>query len=151
MFALMLKQVRKALKSWSFLPPWIRQPIPLGQQILMLRSTLGMTQTQLARFMKSTQRVVVRNEKEEGDPQISTLKRIAENLNCELLIRFVPKTDLKKFMKEKAQSKAEQLIKMSTSSANIELQKPSHEMIESEIRLLTREILDKRRSSLWES
>ena len=151
MISLQLKQIKKALRSWKWVPIWIKNLIPVGQQISMLRCALGMTQGQLAKFMKTSQRAIVRLEKEEGDPQLSTLGRIAESLNCELIIRFVPKTDLEDFLKAKAKSKAERLVKMSIASANIELQKPSQQVVQSEIRRLTEEILNKRRSVLWES
>ena len=151
MFDLSLKQLKRSLKHWSSLPAWVRQRIPLGQQILMVRTALGMTQEQLAKRVSSSQRAIVRLEKEEGDPQVSTLKRIAESLNCELLIRFVPKADIGELIKGKAKAKAEALVTMSVSSANLEIQKPSKGVVQSEIRHLIQDILDKKRSSLWES
>lgn len=150
MFDLQFKQIRKALKSWKIIPVWLRNSIPLGKQLCMLRSALGISQEQLAKKMETGQRAIVRLEKEETDPQISTLKRIAESLNCELMIRLVPKIDIEKLLKEKAKSKAEKLVKMSIASANIELQKPSKSTTQSEINRLTEEILHKKRSSLWE-
>ena len=150
MFDLEFKQIKKALKSWKLIPAWLRNWIPLGKQVYMLRAALGISQEQLATKMGTGQRAIVRLEKEEGDPQVSTLKRIAESLNCELLIRFIPKMDLKKLLKEKAKSKAEKLVKMSMASANLELQKPSKNTIQSEVHRLTEEILHKKRSSLWE-
>ena len=150
MLGLEFKQIKKALKSWKRIPSWLRNLIPVGKQVYMLRSALGVSQNQLAKKMGTGQRAIVRLEKEEGDPQVSTLKRIAESLNCELIIRFVPKMELEKFLKEKAKTKAEKLIKMSTVSANIELQKPSKNIIQSEINRLAEEILHKKRSSLWE-
>ncbi len=150
MFGLPFQQIQRALKSWKGLPVWLKQRLSVGQQALMVRSVLGMTQEQLAKLMGTTQRAIVRLEKEEGDPQLSTLKRLAESLHCELLIRFVPKSDLEKLLKAKARSKAEQLVKMSMASANLELQKPSQEAMRLEINRLTEEILHKKRSGLWE-
>jgi predicted DNA-binding mobile mystery protein A len=149
MFDLPFKQIKKALRSWKDIPSWLKSSIPFSKQIYMMRSALGMTQEQLAKRVRSSQRAVVRLEKGEVDPQLSTLKRIAESLNCELLVRFVPKTDLEKILREKAKVKAQALVKMSVASSNIELQKPSEKTIQLEIKRITEEILGKKRSSLW--
>src|SRR4030095_3449188 len=150
MFDLSFKQIKRALGLWKSLPFWLKTPISFGKQIYMVRNALGMSQEQLARKIKSGQRVIVKLEKEEGDPQLSTLRRVAESLNCELLVRFVPKIDLEKFLREKAKNKAENLVKMSVASSNIELQKPSSTTVRSEIKRIAENILAKKRSSLWE-
>lgn len=150
MTTLEFKQIKNALKAWAIVPHWLRHTISIGQQIYMLRFALGMTQGQLAKRMGTSQRAIVRLEKEGGDCQVSTLKRLAESVNCELLIRFVPKIDIEKFLHEKARQKAESLVTMSAASANIEIQKPSKNTIGLEIRRLIEEILHKKRSSLWE-
>ena len=116
----------------------------------MARSALGMTQGQLAERVGSSQRAIVRLEKEEGDPQFSTLKKVAESLNCELLVRFVPKVDMEKLVREKARDRAENLVAMSVASANLEIQKPEKSVVRDEVRRLTQEIFSKKRSSLWE-
>lgn len=149
-FDLEFKQIKKSLKSWGLIPPWLQNFISIGQQIHKLRSALGMTQEQLAKRVATSQKAIVRLEKEEGDPQVSTLQKVAKGLNCELIIRFVPKLDLEKFIKQKAATKAEKLVRMSVASSNLELQKPSKNTVRSEINRLTQEILDKKRSSLWD-
>ena len=68
MTGLEFNQIRKSIKTLRQVPVWLRNLIPVGKQIGMLRSVLGMTQEQLAFRMGSTQRMIVRLEKEEGDP-----------------------------------------------------------------------------------
>jgi len=116
----------------------------------MVRSALGLTQKQLAKRLQTLPRMVGRLEREEVDPRLSTLEKLANALDCKLLIRFVPKQDLKELLYERAKIKAEKLVHMSAGSAGLELQKPSGKAIQSEIKRLTEEIIHRKRSSLWE-
>ncbi|HCU24933.1 MAG TPA: hypothetical protein DF383_07945 [Deltaproteobacteria bacterium] len=150
MFQLDLRQIKKALRSRKKVPNWLQRTIPWGRQVRMVRTALGMTQAQLAERMKTNQHTIVRLEKEEVDPQLSTLKRVADGLNCELVIRLVPKIDLEQFLAGRALAKATELIKISAASSNIELQKPSAETMRFEIKRLAEKILTKKRSSIWE-
>jgi len=150
MLDLYFQQIQRGLRSWNSLPAWLQKGLSWGRQIYMLRTALKMTQTQLAGKVGTSQGSFVRIEKEEVDPRISTLNKIAEALNCQLLIRLVPKQDLKKFLYGKAKEKAERLVGMSATSAGLELQKPSEKAIRSEVRRLTEEIIDRKRSALWD-
>ncbi len=150
MFNLEFKQISRVFRSWTSIPEWLRNLIPIGKQVTMLRAVLGMNQTQLAQRTKTAQRSIVRLEKEEVDPQLSTLNKVAEALHCHLLIRFIPKEDLEKFLTKKAREKASQLISLSAASANIELQKPSPHTIREEVDRLAEQIFRTKRSSIWE-
>lgn len=146
---LYFQQIAKNFPSLRELPKWLRQRFSLGKQIYMLRYALGMTQTQLANRIGSAQRSIVRLEKEEVDPRISTLQRLAEALNCELMVRFIPKKELEKFIEEKAQAKAKELLEQSIATANLELQKPSRDTVQIQKEQLIKTLL-KKRSKLWE-
>ncbi|MDX1385942.1 MAG: helix-turn-helix domain-containing protein [bacterium] len=150
MIDLTVHQIQKALGEWKALPTWLKKPLPIGKQLIMLRNALGFTQSQVGRRIRTNQRNVLRLEKEGVDPRLSTLKKLAEALECELLIRLVPKKDIEKLLREKAQEKAKKLVEMSASSAGLELQKPSQETIQFEIDRLSEEILKNKRSSLWD-
>lgn len=150
MLDLAFEQIKDLLSHWGRVPSWLRKPISFGHQIFTLRRTLGMTQTQLAKFLKMDQAVVVRLEKEEVDPQISTLQKFAAALNCELLVRMVPKEDLEKFLRTKAKEKAKRIIQLSVASADLEEQKPSSKAIQSEINRMAEGLLKNKRSKLWD-
>jgi transcriptional regulator with XRE-family HTH domain len=60
-------------------------------QIKNLRESLGMTQEQLAARVDRTPRAIRQVENGEAFPRISTLGKIAEALNAELIISLVPK------------------------------------------------------------
>jgi len=143
-------QIRKLFSAWHVLPKWLKTPLSIGKQIISLRRAFGMTQTQLAKRAATTQRGIVRLEKEEIDPRLSTLKKVAKGLECELLVRFVPQRGLDQILDERARGKAKKLISMSSGSANIELQKPSKEIIDDEVERLADEIIRTKRSILWD-
>jgi predicted transcriptional regulator len=61
------------------------------RQILELRIKNNITQTELARRIKSTQSSIERLENGDVDPTIDKLSKIAEALDTKLEIRFIPK------------------------------------------------------------
>jgi transcriptional regulator with XRE-family HTH domain len=69
-------------------------------RIKTLRESLGMTQEQLAEKVGRTTRAIRQVENGEAFPRISTLGKIAEALNAELIISLISKGD-KEIPKEK--------------------------------------------------
>lgn len=151
MFELIFQQVSRSFGVWGKLPPWLRHKIPLGKQSQMLRKTLGMTQKQLASRAETSQRKIVSFEKGEHDPRLSTLEKVADSLNCELLVRMIPRQKLETTLRQRARKKALQLVKLSEGSANLELQGPAKSVVREEIKRMEEHLLSKSRSSLWES
>lgn len=143
-------QIADKFKSWKALPGWLKQRLSIGKQIYFMRQALGMTQKQLAEKIHSKAPSLVRIEQAAVDPRISTLQRIAENLNCELLVRLVPKENLEKFVTQQANNRAQEIIRQSVGTANIEIQKPSKKSVRNEIKNLTDTLL-KKRSKIWDS
>ena len=145
----MVKQITRKFRSIADLPSWLQTGLPYHVQIRIIRSALGMTQTQLAKRLHSQQATVNRMEKGDVSPTITTLQKVAEELNCELKVLLVPKKPIIQFLEEKALRIATSIIRVTVSSSALEFQKPSAEMIRDQTQELKEEILKKNRSILW--
>ena len=145
-----VKQVSRKFKSIKDLPDWIQASLPYHVQIRIIRNALGMTQTQLAKRIKSHQRAVNRIEKGEISTTIKTLEKVAEQLNCDLKVLLVPRSPIIDFLEDKALRIAMSIIRLSVSSSALEYQKPSSKIIRDEIEQFKEGILKKNRSILWE-
>ncbi|MGB3863728.1 MAG: helix-turn-helix transcriptional regulator [Candidatus Aminicenantaceae bacterium] len=143
------EQIDKKFRSVDDLPEWLSNYPDFKDQIKLLRETLGMTQEQLGKKVDRSLRSIQQIESGEAKPKISTLYKIAEALNTELRITLIPRENIIEFLNEKATKKAEQLVKLTETSSALEIQTPSKEERDVQIDELRREILDKRRSSLW--
>lgn len=65
-----------------------RRAFELGEEVRRLREATGLTQSELARRIGSTQPAVARLEAGGVAPTIETLERIAAALDLELAVRF---------------------------------------------------------------
>ena len=144
-------QISKKLGSVKKIPKWLATYPDFKSQIKLIRSTLGMSQEQLARLIKFSPRYIRSIESGRAIPRISTLEKIASVLNAELKITIIPRQNLMEFLEAKATQKAEQIVGLSKASSALEIQTPSDEESKGQIETLKKEILEKRRSSLWES
>lgn len=147
-----LLQVSRKFKSASEVPPWLLHRLPAAVQIRALRQVLGMTQMQLASRLGVRQGDIAKIEKNDAkDVRLSTLRKIAEGLGCELLTVLVPKEDIKQVIEKKALEAAKKLVAANTANMAMELQKPDAQMIKEEIQTVQEEMIRKRRSRLWDS
>ncbi len=147
-----IKQVSKKFKSQKSSPVWLVQFLPIEEQIRVIRKALGMSQIQLAKKLGFSSNVpIVKMENGQiENPTIDTLKKYAEALGCELLVRFVPKKEIEKMVDEQAEKKAREIVSHSVVNSAMELQKPDDETIKEEIEKVKEELLEKRRSVIWE-
>ena len=143
------EQVSKKFASIKDLPKWLTDYPGLKEQIKLLRTTLGMTQAQFGKMVNRSLRSIQQIENGESNPKISTLYKIAEALNTELVISLVPKQNVSDYLNTKATKKAEQIINLSESNASLEIQTPSKEEKKLQIENLKDEILNKKRDRLW--
>jgi transcriptional regulator with XRE-family HTH domain len=143
------EQISKKFKSIEDLPEWLSHYPSFKDQIKLLRETLGMTQEQLGKMVGRSLRSIQQIESGEANPKISTLFKIANALNTELKITLIPRKKLIELLDEKAYKKAKQLVKLSKTSSALEIQSPSEEESEVQVEKLKREILERRRDSLW--
>lgn len=146
------KQIAKKFKSIKCLPLWLKQFIHVVDQIKIIRNALGITQNQLAKKLGFSSNVPIAKleNKEILNPTLETLKKYATALECELLVRFIPKKEVKELLEELAEKKAKEIVSLSVSNSAMELQKPNKETIKFEIERVKKEILEKRTSILWE-
>ena len=147
-----LDQISKKFKSIKDLPAWLRQFLPIEDQVKIIRTVLGMTQEQLAKRLgfKSNVSVTKLENKEKENPTLETLKKYADALDCELLIKFIPKKEISKTLDELAEKKAVEIVNLSVANSALELQKPDKKAANAEIKKVKSELLEKRRSVLWQ-
>ena len=81
---------------------------PLGGWIRAVRTALGMSSSQLARRLRVTPDAVVKAERSERLRSISiaTLERIADALDCDVIVQLKPRTSLDALMRRQALEKA---------------------------------------------
>lgn len=75
-----------------------------------VRQALGMTAKQLAERVGLSQPRIAKMELNEKNLKISTMKKIAEGLDCEFVYGFVPKSSLQETIKRQAYKKAEAIL-----------------------------------------
>jgi transcriptional regulator with XRE-family HTH domain len=143
-------QISKKLSSIKKRPQWLIDYPNYNDQIKLIRETLGMTQAQLARLANCSSRYIQSIESGRGLPSMSTIKNIANILNAKLKIILIPQQEISKYLDEKATQKARQIVGLNKASSSLELQTPSDEARKEQIESMKREILEKRRNSLWE-
>lgn len=137
-------------RSLSRLPEWLATKERYSSQIRSLRTILGMTQEQLAKRSDVDPRMIRRLEAGDGDPQLSTLMKTAAGLECELVVRFVPKRPLAVTLRERARRKATQIVAQSKGTAAIEEQQPQAKYVRHQIAEMTEDLMDHRPSLLWD-
>ena len=147
-----LKQVSKKFKSQKNAPVWLVQFLPIWEQIKVIRKAFGISQLQLAKKLGFSSNVPIAK-LENGqieNPTLDTLKKYAEALQCELVVRLVPKKEIEKVVEEQAEKKAREIVSLSVGNSAMELQKPDNETIKEEVEKVKNELLEKRRSVIWE-
>ena len=85
------------------------QPLKQGW-ISAVRQALGMTAKQLAERVGLSQPRIAKMELNENNLKISTMKKIAEGLDCDFVYGFVPKSSLQETINRQARKKAEEIL-----------------------------------------
>ena len=75
-----------------------------------VRQALGMTAKQLAERVGLSQPRIAKIELNENNLKISTMKKIAEGLDCDFVYSFVPKSSLQETINRQARKKAEAIL-----------------------------------------
>ena len=122
----------------------------IGDQVRQMRAALGMTQQQLAERSGLAQNVIaeIENGKREN-MTLPTIHKLAEGLNCQL-VGLVPRKDVSVMREEQSEYVARKIISMTSGSSAIELQLPSQEFIQKQIKNLKQDLLTKHASALWQ-
>src|SRR6056297_2590717 len=85
-------------------------PDVLHHKIRALRKVLGMTQSQMALKLGVSQPTYAKMEKGLSAANMSTIKRIARELNCGLKVVLVPDEPFRDFLRKKAARRAKELM-----------------------------------------
>src|ERR1043165_2248799 len=90
-----------------------------------MRSALGLTLSELAKLTSQSTASVAQAERREVDGQVSltTLKKMAEAMDCDLIYAFVPKKDLKTMIHDLALIKARMTLNIAELHMKLENQK----------------------------
>lgn len=100
-----------------------------------MRSALGLTLEELAKLLSVTKASVAQAERREvdGEVSLSTLKKMAEAMDCDLVYAFVPRKNMNTFIHDKAMDKARKALKIADLHMKLENQKvqgDEHERVE---------------------
>jgi predicted DNA-binding mobile mystery protein A len=83
-----------------------------GGWIKFMRQALGLTLQDLAALLSLTPANIAQAQRREveGKVSLSTLKKMAEAMDCDLVYSFVPKKDIRTFINDKAMKKARKIL-----------------------------------------
>lgn len=117
-----------------------------------IREALGMTTAQLARRIGVSQPRAVEIEKAErtGSITLDSLERAARALDCELVYALVPRKSLQQMAEERALKQARNRLAHINHTMALEDQGVSSADEEEQLKRLTRQILEKPGSGLWD-
>ena len=112
-----------------------------------VRQALGMTARQLAGRLGLSQPRVAKMEINEDNLKISTMKKIAEGLDCEFVYGFVPKTSLQDTIDRQARKKASNVLSKVNANMALEdqLAQDPHIMVD-----LANEMIAKNIKQIWD-
>ena len=76
------ERIRTADRGWFF--------AAIADKVADRRATMGLSQRELAELVGTTQSAIARLERGGRPPRIDTLLKIAEALDCDLMVELVP-------------------------------------------------------------
>lgn len=145
---LRLRQLDATLNRWrsADLPPR-----PPSGWIKAIREGLGMAATHLAARLGVTTSTVTRLERSEADDTISlsTLRRAAEALDCELHYALVPRQSLAQMLETRANTLARQQMASISHTMALEAQSTSQEALEAQTRAIVEALRQGSPRKLW--
>ncbi|QQR81940.1 MAG: mobile mystery protein A [Deltaproteobacteria bacterium] len=147
---------RTSLKNWQ-IEKKIRllrarlSTLPKRGWIQMIREALGMSGSQLASRLSISRQALSRLEKNEfdGSISISSLERVAQALQCEVLVALIPKKTLESIIQEQAENIARKLVERSQLHMTLENQGTDRNFLERQIKTVAQELQIKNPKILW--
>jgi len=117
-----------------------------------IRDALGMTSTQLAQRLGVTHPRIVAIEKDEvlKNLKLSTLERVADAMDCELVYALVPRQGLESKARAQATQKAKVLLQSAEHTMQLEAQPSSKEDNTRQLEALVQELLQGPQARLWD-
>ncbi len=139
-------------ETLNLLRPLTRIPRPGRGWVRAIRETLGMTGEQLARRLGTNKQRVSRIEQDEakGKLTLTTLRRVAEALDCSVVYALVPRQSLEQTIQQQAVLLAHGRLQRSNQMMRLEQQELNREEHAQVLRDLVDEIVDESPKALWE-
>lgn len=146
-------QRRQLSASLERLAPLARTARPRRGWVRAIRTTLGMTTSQLAARIGIGQSALSESEKREAEETITlgTLRKVAEGLDCDLVYALVPRTgSLDEILERRAREIARRRVERVSHSMSLEDQAVGQGERERQVEEFARELLDGPMRRLWE-
>ena len=105
-----MAQINNRFTVLRDLQEWMARYPDYKDQVRILRQSLEMTQAQLAKLVDRTPRSIRMIENGEAYPRVTTLQKLADALNADLIISLVPKTGVSEFFSESSTQVEEKLV-----------------------------------------
>lgn len=117
-----------------------------------LRMALGISATQLARRLGVTKQAVANIERNEraGTLNLTTYRKVAEVLGCQLKVVLFPKKPLEALIKEQAQRVATRLVQQMSHQMSLEAQETTPAFQKAQIEELAQELIRSHSKKIWE-
>ena len=116
-----------------------------------LRKALGMSSIQLAERLGISTPRATQMERMEAEDRITLkqLRRVADNLDCELVYALVPKTSIDSMIEQQAKVKAMGLVMKADTQMKLEAQQLSDEALRTQIKHETERLIKEMPRDLW--
>ncbi|MEX0961351.1 MAG: helix-turn-helix domain-containing protein [Simkaniaceae bacterium] len=124
--------------------------LEIGQLIALIRSQLSMSQRALAKRAKVPQSTISNIESGRLQPNVSTLKKILNSMECDLLISVLPREEIEIIRRNQAEAKAKRSIQYLEGTMSLEAQKPDNGFLHELIKEKMKTLLDSSGPELWE-
>lgn len=126
-------------------------PKPSKGWIVEVRNILGMSAAQLGHRLGIRQSTVAKLEQSERDGTITlnSLERLAGAMSCRLVYAIVPETTYSQILDSQAKLRAEEVIGIVQSSMALEGQSNTADVLESEVEVLSGELVRTLSREIW--
>lgn len=120
---------------------------PLQGWIKTIRELLGMTSVQFSKKLKVSQPRLAVIEKNEKNLKLSTMEKIADELNCDFVYALVPRENVNDIIYNRAKQKALNIVAKVNNNMSLENQlSENKEILEDTIEYL----LSKKATKIWD-
>ncbi len=119
---------------------------PLQGWIKTIRELLGMTTVQFSKKLKISQPRLIFMEKNEKNLKLSTMEKIADELNCDFIYALVPRENINDIIYNRAKQKALEIVTKVNKNMSLENQLAEHNAILEET---IEDIMSKKISKIW--
>ena len=135
-----------------FLPPK-QLAQPKGGWVKYIRNALGMTAEQLAKRLQLSRRrvVIIEHAEVQNETTLSTLRKVAEAMDCQLVYAIVPKTTISEIIEKQARKFVMKHLQDVSHHMKLESQSVKDKSaIEAQINDLVQQYLSKSLKSIWD-